>query len=50
MSEIKLCEYCQKRPILRKTCGNFTCQFKRHILQMRKNRKTEQKRPTRRVL
>lgn len=42
-----LCPYCNKRPILRATCGHFQCQFKRHVLQMRKKRKTDQVRTTR---
>jgi hypothetical protein len=42
----KGCPYCRKRPLKKKTCGHFTCQYKHHILTMRKKRKTDQKRPT----
>jgi len=43
----KVCPYCKKKPIKRVTCGDWICQWKHHILEMRKDRKTEQVRTTR---
>lgn len=43
----KACPYCKTRPVKIKTCGNFVCQYKHHILEMRKYpRKTERRSPT----
>lgn len=45
----KICEYCDKRPVKRVTCGHPSCQYKHHIVTMRKKRKTKQKRPSGRI-
>lgn len=45
----KACPYCKTRPLKLKTCGHFSCQYQHHILEMRKDRKTERKHPTRTV-
>lgn len=43
----RACPYCKKRPIKKKrTCGERSCQYKHHILLMRKRRKTDQQRPS----
>lgn len=43
----ELCPYCNKKEIKKATCGDWQCQFKHKILQMRKKRKTDQVRTTR---
>lgn len=46
----KACPYCKIRPIKKKTCGHFLCQWKHHILDMRTYpRKTERKVPSRQI-
>ena len=42
----KVCPYCKIRPIKRRTCGDAKCQYIHHILEVRKVRKTDQKRPS----
>lgn len=37
------CPYCKERPVIKSTCGNKICQYKHHIVIMRKRkRKTSQ--------
>ncbi len=45
----KACPYCKERPLKIKTCGDLKCQYTHHILEMRKERKTDRTCPTRTI-
>jgi hypothetical protein len=48
---VRLCPYCKKMvKVKTATCGGWKCQWLHHIALMRKRRKTDQVRPSRRVV